>query len=338
VELIDTDDSATTLASCSNFNITLTKGNLVDRFSCTVRQGIVYNPRTEDYSDLLSIDKRKRINIYFGHDFSGTIRYERIFTGFMLENPEFYRFGQDDNIQIRGTGLGYLLDKSEGDYTYDLTYTGTSKDLIEYWLDQLGITYVLTYTDNISYDDEEIVYDSMLSGINTILDALGPKVEAYFTPKGVFIMRDKSEAITPDIEFNYDSANILKLRRYTDIDKIITVASVVGDSDTSSATGEASSIMINKYGRNTQTISSGLITTSAVANQLVEDILDEGEKYQNEYEIEVAMNPYIWTNSLINIDEEDISNITDTMVRCHSINHGYRGGSQQMTRIRGYDG
>ena len=94
----------------------------------------------------------------------------------------------------------------------------------------------------------------------------------------------------------------------------------------------------NKYGRNSQAISSGLITTSAVADQLIEDMLDEGKKYENEYEIEVALNPYIWTSSLVKIDEPSVTGISDNMVKVISANHNYRGGSQQVTKIKGYDG
>jgi hypothetical protein len=250
VEVIDIDSSTTTLGTCSNFNITLNRDSIVDRFNCTVQKAIVWNPRTEAYAGLLSSDKRKRLNIYFGQDFSSGIKYEQIFTGIISENPENYAFGQSDNIQLRGSGLGYLMEKYDGAYTTELEFSGTSKELIEYYLDQLGITYILNYEDPILFVEEEIIYDTMLSGFNTVMGALGPKIEAFFTPKGVLIIRDKPEGITGDIEFEYDGSNILKLRRFTESDNVKTMASVVGIDDDSSASDEASATMINIYGRN----------------------------------------------------------------------------------------
>jgi hypothetical protein len=337
VEIIDTDSSVTTLATCSNFNISLNKDNITDRFSCTVQRAIIWNPRTDAYVGLLTPDKRKRINIYFGQDFTSGIKYGQIFTGIISENPENYAFGQDDNIRLKGFGLGHLLEKYEG--TYEQTeFTGTGKELIEYYLDQLGVNYVLAYEDPILFTEEEIIYDTMLSGFNTLVAALGPKIETFFTPTGTLVMRDKPDGIQSDVEFTYSGSNIHKLKRFTESVKVKTVANVVGIDDDSSTSEEASASMINTYGRNVQTVSSGLIATSDQAEKIVKDILEEGGKYQNEYEIEVALNPYIWSNSLININESSVSRITDTLVKAHTVTHSYRAGQQQLTRIKGYDG
>lgn len=338
VEIIDTDDSSVTLASCVSYNITLNEGNLSDSFSCRLKQATTWNMRTTAYNDLLALDKRKRIKIYFGQDFSSTPKYEQIFTGVITENPEDYKFGDQNDIQIRGRSLGHLLEQYDGNYIDDNhNFTGTSKELIAYWLDQLGVTYLLIYEDYIDFEDEDVVYQDMLTGINTILTALGPKVEAFFTPKGVFIMRDVPDGVNGDVEFKYDSSNIFKLRRYTDYIDVTTVASVTGIDDDAVADDTATATRINKFGRNTKAISSGLIITAERAEQLAEDLLDMGIKYENRYELEVALNPYIWKSSLIKVDESTVSNIQDTLLRVSSLNHSYRAGANQITKIKGYD-
>jgi hypothetical protein len=338
VEIVDTDSSVVTLASCSSYNITLNANNFTDYFSCTLKKAISWNPRTTAYNDLISVDKRKRIKIYSGQDFSSSPKYEQIFTGIITEVPEDYKFGQQENIQIRGSNFGHLLERYDGNYIDDNhNFTGTSKELISYWLDQLGVTYLLVYEDHIEFDDEEITYEDMLTGINVMLTALGPKVEAFFTPLGAFIMRDVPDGVDGDVEFEYDSSNILKLRRYTDDSDVTTIASVIGIDDDSVADETATVTRIDKFGRNTRTISSGFITTAERAEELAKDLLDMGIKYENRYEIDVALNPYIWKSSLIKIDEPSISNIQDTLVRVDSATHSYRAGARQRTKIRGHD-
>ena len=337
VEIIDTDDQSTTLASCSSYSVYFNAGNLSDSFSCTLQKAITWNPRTSTYKELLDVDRRKRINIYAGQSFADIPKYERIFTGIMDSNPENYYFGQQDIIQVRGSSLRQLLEYSEGGYLEGINFTGSSKELIAHWLDQLGISYLLIYTDYVAFDDEEIVYDTVLTGISTILTALGPKVEAFFTPRGVFIMRDVPDGVEGDVEFEYSSSHIFRLRRYTELTDITTVASVIGIDDDAVADDTATYQMLNQYGRNIKTISSGFILTSDRAEQLVKDLLDMGSKRQNRYELEVALNPYIWKSSLIKINDLTISLLEDKLIRVESANHSYRAGSQQMTRIRGYD-
>jgi hypothetical protein len=217
------------------------------------------------------------------------------------------------------------------------TFTGTSKELMTYWLDQLGVTYLLLYQDYIEFDEEEITYENMLTGVNVILTALGPKVEAFFTPLGAFIMRQIPDGTEGSVEFEYASSNILKLKRHAEAADVTTVASVTGIDDDAVADGTASESTINQYGRNTQTISSGLIATATRAEQLVEDLLDMGIKYQNRYEIDVNLNPYIWKSSLIKINETSVSNLQNKLVRVDSVIHSYRAGSQQTTKVKGYD-
>lgn len=336
-EIVDTDSEVTTLASCSNYSINLNTGNLVDSFSCTLQKAMTWNPRTSTYSNLLEVDKRKRVNLYYGQAFSGTPKYERVFTGVITNVPEDYGFGGDERIQLKGSSLRHLLERYEGGYLEDINFTGTSKELIAYWLDQLDVDYALVYTDYVEFDDEEIAYDTMLTGINTILTALGPRVEAFFSPMGVFIMRDVPDGVEGDVEFEYDASNIIKLRRYTDSDDVTTVASVIGADDDAVADGEATAAMINQYGRNIKTISSGFILTADRAEQLVKDMLDVGNKYQNRYEIQVSLNPYIWKSSVVKIDETSVSMIEEALVRVESASHYYRAGVQQTTRIRGHD-
>jgi hypothetical protein len=201
----------------------------------------------------------------------------------------------------------------------------------------MGIMYVLDYEDYIEFDDEEIGYDNVLTGINTILNALGPRVIAFFSPAGVFIMRDIPDGTTGDVEFEYDSSNLRKVRRYTEGADVVTAASVIGIDDEAIADDQASATMISKYGKNLQTISSGFILTSDRAEQLVDDILDMGRKYENQYEATITLNPYIWKSSLIKLNDASVSSIVNTLVRLNFVSHMYRAGSSQVTLIRGYD-
>jgi len=151
------------------------------------------------------------------------------------------------------------------------------------------------------------------------------------------IIRDVPDGVEGDVEFEYDSSNIFRLRRYTELTDITTVASVIGIDDDAVADGTATYQMLNQYGRNIKSISSGFILTSDRAEQLVDDMLDAGSKRQNRYELEVALNPYIWKSSLIKINDPTISLLEDKLIRVESTNHSYRAGSQQTTRVRGYD-
>jgi hypothetical protein len=336
-EIVDVDSSVTTLASCQSYTAYVNSGNLSDSFNCTLRKGITWNPRTQDYNNLLSVDSRKRIHIYTGQSFSDVPKYEKIFTGVIKDNPESYAFGQEENIQLRGGSLRILLDQTDGAYENGANFTGTSKELIAYWMNEMGIMYVLDYEDYIEFDDEEIGYDNVLTGINTILNALGPRVIAFFSPAGVFIMRDIPDGTTGDVEFEYDSSNLRKVRRYTEGADVVTAASVIGIDDEAIADGQASVTMINKYGKNLQTISSGFVLTSDRAEQLVDDILDMGRKYENQYEATITLNPYIWKSSLIKLNDASVSSIVNTLVRLNFVSHMYRAGSSQVTLIRGYD-
>lgn len=337
VEIIDENGEATTLASCTNYGAYTDSGNISDSFNCALGKGITWNPRTMAYHNLLTVDNRKRIKIYAGQDFSGTPKYEHIFTGILTNNPESYAFGQQEIIQLRGTSLRTLLEKTDGSYKEGINFTGTSKELIAYWLDDLGITYFLDYTDYVEYDDEDIAYDSVLTGINTILNALGPKVMAFFSPAGIFIMRQIPDGVEGDVEFTYDATNLRKIRRYTENADVTTAASVIGVDDDAIADDQAPITMIDKYGYNLKTISSGFITTSSRANQLVKDMLDIGVKYENQYEFTIPLNPYIWKTSLIKLNDTTISQIANTLVRVNFVSHMYRPGSTHVTLVRGYD-
>jgi hypothetical protein len=150
-------------------------------------------------------------------------------------------------------------------------------------------------------------------------------------------MRDIPEGIASDVEFYYTGGNMYKLRRFTTISQVKTIANVTGLDDDSSSEGQASEEMINQYGRNIETISSGLVSTSAHATKLKDDILDKGKQFVNEYEMEVPLNPYLWTNSLVNVNESAISGLGSVLVMARHVSHHYSGNNAQYTRIRGYD-
>ena len=142
VEIVDTDSSVTTLTTCTNFSVTKKRDNILGNFSCTIVNAQDWNPREADYLGLLTLDKRKIVNIYYGQIIDGTSHYVKIFSGIPTQKPETYKLGSSDFITLRGVSLGYWLQKLDGSYSNN-TFTGASKDLLKYWLDLAGLEYTL---------------------------------------------------------------------------------------------------------------------------------------------------------------------------------------------------
>jgi hypothetical protein len=341
IQITDEDSNNTLLGTANSFNISLDNATFLDRFTVNVDRASVWNPRGSGYRDLLRPDRRKRIGIYFGQEFSDEITYEKIFTGIPESIPESYKYGTSNTISISGNGLGYLLSTQDGDYANDRDeneFTGTSQELIEYWCAQAGITNILSYEDPISFTEEQINWFTSMTGMVVLVDVLGPKIDYFFTPQGVMVLRDTPDAVEDDIEFAYTESNILRLKMETENSDVITVADVQGNTDDASATGEASDLYIDKFGRNKQTISSTLIVTSTEANKLVEDILVVGRKREFHFEFDVPLNPYIWSGSLLSVEDDDLSDTEVTMVRAKTVDHQFRTGSTQITKVTGYKG
>lgn len=335
VEIVDTDSSTTILATCTQFNITQSRDDIMGSFSCTIAKARDWNPRNADYQNLFDIDKRKRIRIYYGQNIEGAITYVRIFTGIITKKPETYSFGGSDYITLSGSNLGYLFQRLAGTYA-NPTFTGTSKTLIEYWLDQAGINYSLSYTDSIFMTQRSISYVSALTGFQAMKLILGPDKEAFFDVEGNFIYRDIPAFSSDEVEFAYDQSNVFSLNRSAEISKIITVAEITGDTDAHSITKEASVTMIEKYGRNKLSRSNGLINSYVKAENLANAILDIGASYENIFDIKTILNPYLTIGSFITIIDSFLSSTLLTQVRAYEINHSYVAGQNHETTIKCY--
>ena len=335
VEIIDTDSSETTFTTCTNFTVSKKRDDILGDFSCTIAQAKDWNPRSSGHSDLLSLDKRKMINIYCGQTISGVNHYVKVFTGIANQKPETYKFGSSDFITLRGVSLGYWLEKIAGSYSSN-TFTGASKDLLEYWLDLAGLEYSLSYTETINVEDLTIAFSNALAGFNAILTVLGPAKEAFFDSDGVLVVRDVPTWSANDVEFAYTEDNIVALSNRVDIDKVTTIADVAGNSSTASKKTEASAAMLEKYGRNIAAISSGLITTLTQATNLAADLLSYGESFESPIQSSMLLNPYLTIGSFITVEDSELSSTPETQIRIYSIRHTYTAMSSHRTRIEGY--
>lgn len=336
VKIVDIDSSETTLSTCVAFSTSITKDDLSGSFSCTIQKARDWNPRNSDYLGLLNPDKRKRIEIYYGQIIDGTTQYVRVFTGVPTKNPESYQFGGSDVIALSGVSLAYLLMKANGTYASD-TLNGPSKTLVEYWLDEVGISYSLSYTDPITFTGQTIGYNSALAGMNAIKQVVGPSTEFWFDPNGHLIWRDMPTWDSDQVEFDFTQSNILTIEKNLRASKVITVAEITGSSSTASSTKEASSAMINTYGRNRVSISSGLVTTAAQAEALADDYIEEGARWDNPFNFSIILNPYVVPGSLVTITDSQLADISKTNLRVNSISHSYQAGTSHITQIEAYE-
>lgn len=332
VKIIDTDSSETTLATCSRFSATMSRQELTGTFTCSIEKARDWNPRTTAYADLLEPDKRKRIVIYYGQVLSGVITYVKVFTGILTKNPEAYSFGNSDLINLSGVGLAYLLLKANGTYVTS-TFNGASKTLIEYWCDQAGIDHSLSYTDTITFTGQTIGYNNALAGLTSIQQVIGPDTEAYFDSEGRFIWRDRPTWNDDQVEFAYTQSNVIGLDKETDASKVITVAEITGIDADAVSTQEASAALINTYGRNRRSISSGLIATAAVAQALGTDYLSEGARWINPYRFSAILNPHLTVGSLLTIVDSTLATISQADIRINSLTHNYQAGAIHTTEI-----
>ena len=335
VEIVDTDSSVTTLTTCTNFSVSKKRDDILGDFSCTIAQAQDWNPRSSEHPDLLTLDKRKIINIYYGQAIAGVNHYVKIFTGISTQKPETYKFGTSDFITLRGSSLGYWLQKLAGSYSRN-TFTGASKELLEYWLDQAGLEYSLSYTETINVENLTIAFPNALAGFNAVLTVLGPAKEAFFDSDGILIVRDVPTWSVNDVEFAYTEDNIIALSNRVDMDKVTTVADVAGNSSTASKETEASASMLEKYGRNIAAVSSGLITTLTQATNLASDLLDHGLSFEEPIQSSIILNPYLTVGSFITIEDSEISSTPETQIRIYSIRHTCTSMQSQRTRIEGY--
>jgi len=335
IQITDLNSDIYTLATCTSFSVTHDLNSVQEGFSCTIDAANIWNPRTTDYLNLLDIDIGKRIEIYYGQYLESGFQYIKIFTGILTENPESYSFGNSNEIRLSGKSLAYLLDRTDGSFT-TATYSGGSKQLVEYWLNQAGFTYFsLPYTDTITFTDQTISYESAMTGIHAIRNVLGPLYDTYVSQDGVFIIKNTPEFTSGNIEFEYTESNILSFELSEDSGNVTTVAIVTGNSDTASSTKEASSTLLGRYGENKLTRNSGLITTADQADQLASDMLEYGALFQNVINLKVHLNPYLTGSSIISIESPTLMSLSEQVVKVESVNHSYTFGGDHTTTIKG---
>lgn len=334
VQIEDTDSSLTTMASCSEFRVTISRDLLGGEFSCTIQQADIWNPRTSSYENLLNPDKRKRVHIYYGQKVSGSLHYVKVFTGIAIQKPESYSFGGGNIIRLRGYGLSHLLYKMSGAYATP-TFTGTSKSLIEYWCTQAGIECSLSYTDPIFMTTQSIAYLTALDGVNSLQHIIGPMSVVYFDSEGRLVFSDVAPWSADDVEFEYTEGNLWSLGRALNMNKITTVALVTGSTAAASKTSTAASTLIDKYGRNKIAIASGLITTATQATNLASDLLERGTEWINPIQISMPLNPYVTLTSNISVRDLSQSATPVTQIRPERVTHTFRANESQETRVEG---
>lgn len=335
VTIEDTDTSITTLLTCREFTTSVSRDSLLGNFTCTLFKARDWNPRTTEYLNLLNPDKRKRVRIYYGEVIGGTFRYVKVFTGVPTGKPETYSYRGSDDIILKGQSLGYLLHKDEGTYTTP-TYTGTSKNLMGYFLDEAGLEYSLSYTDDIFVTQVGIAYNNALQGVVDILQAVGPTKEAFFDVDGKLIVRDIPTWSADDVEYVYTESNELSLGKEVDITRVVTAVDVSGDSDTAFATDVASAAMLAQYGRNHRAVSSSFVTSATQAEELAAAILEDGERFTDPYQFTATLNPYLNIGSFVTVRDLELSNISATQIRVDGVRHRYSAGNAVETSVEGY--
>ena len=289
VEIVDTDSTVYELTSCREFSISLKRETPMAEFNMVLEKASVWNIRTAAYLDLLKPDIRKRIKIYFGQVISGSITYVQMFTGIPMSIPETYKYGDTDMLSISGRNLAQLLLRTAGTYS-STQYTGTSKDLIEYWCDQVGVTYNLIYTESINMINQAIAYEN----------------------------------------------SILGFQRFEDAGKVHTQAVVTGATSGASYTRNVSSSIIDIYGTNKITISSGLINTLAQAENLSYDLLKHGGRHMDMGEVKIQLNPYLNIGTLLTVKDADVSTTPIGPLKAASIIHTFRANSVHESIMRGF--
>lgn len=338
-QIIDENGVTILIATASSFKVTYERNSIFNSFSLDIALGSVYNPRTDLYYSLLMPDIRKTVHVYCGQRVGEDYKYEKILTGIMNQTPESYKYNSFEMISISGYSTGYLLDTISGAYEdeYELGFTGTSKELIQYYLDKFSIKGILEYEDYLNYDHVSIDYATCLNGINIIKQILGPSVEFYFDPHGNFFMRNIPVVgySSDDIEFSYTDINILNLNILHDFSGIVTEANVYGINEDSTVVAQASSTLISKYGVKQYTLSSYFIDTAERATTLANDILRHSKRFENGFEVEVILNPYLRIGSLVQINANKYR-VKDVKFYIEQLSHEFTYGSAMKSKFKGY--
>jgi len=334
MEVIDTDGTVIDITTCTEFRASHAIGDVYGSFNATIT-------RSSSWNDLGSLevlktrpDLRRRVKFYVGQKFGSTYTSELIYIGIPIFRPESYKHGSSDSFSMRGYGLGYLMSKLDGEYSEDY-FTGTSKDLINYWMDVAGLEAFLEYTDGIDYSNELISFSNINSGISNIKTSLGPSVEYWNNFDGILYMKDTPTDDDEDSDFTLDSKNLFSFTLNEDGTKVITQARAVGY-DEIEYTEYGSASDISKYGLNTQTVISNYMTTTADLQAMTANILRYSKKYLYTFKATTLLNPYMRVGRVITINESSLAKMSSSKVYIESVKHTYKHGGANTTDISGF--
>ena len=336
IEIIDTDDTVISISTCTDFRVSTSIGDGYGEFNCTLKSGSSWNLLGAAEKLKMEPDLRRRVNIYYGQLIEGSYIYEQIFTGIPFFRPESYQHGSLDQIVLRGYSPCWILNRTDGAYSSP-NFTGTSKELIEYWLVKAGLSYYVDYTDIISMDDEPVSYTTMVAGIGSLVYAHGPRVQYWANFDGSFNVLSlptlESEIYGSDIEYTED--NMKTINPDFDGGSVITNTVVTGSGEISTEL-QASNDMILQYGINSDYVSSALIDSQSDADSIAADVLLFGKRYINNRTITMTLNPYLKVGQVLDVSDNVLSGISGDKILVESVAHVFRAGSIHESEIAGY--
>jgi len=334
MEVVDTDGTVIDITTCTEFRVTHAIGDMYGSFNASI-------VRSSSWNELGSLevlktrpDIRRRVKLYVGQKIGSVYKSELIFIGIPIFRPESYQHGSSDRFSMRGYGLGYLMSKLDGEYSEDY-FSGTSQELINYWMGEAGLEAVLDYTDDILYDTELIAFTNINSGISNIKTSLGPSVEYWNNYDGLLYMKETPTDDAEESDFTLESKNLLSLSLNEDGTKVITQARAVGYEEIE-YTEYASSSDISKYGLNSQTVTSNVMTTTAALQAMTADILKYSKKFQHTFKAKVTLNPYMKVGRVVTINEDSLAKMSSSKVYIESVRHTYKQGDSNTTDISGF--
>ncbi len=184
--------------------------------------------------------------------------------------------------------------------------------------------------------NQAIAYENVLAGLLDMLEVLGPDVEAYVTGQGRLIIRDTPWWSDGANEYDYDEDSILGLQRYEDAGNVYTQAVVTGATSGASHTRNAPTSIVDVYGTNKITISSGLITTLSQAEDLSYVLLKHGGRHMDMGEIKIQLNPYLNIGTLLTAKDASVSTTPIGPFKAASITHTFRANSVHESTMKGF--
>jgi len=315
------------MPTVTNFSISLDRSNPLSTFTFNISKASEWNPRLK--TDLLVPYIGNEVEIFYGR---GDIQSIQVMIGLIRSVSESYVSAATNSINISGVNLARRLELSKDLWSSD-EYTGYSKALVEYWCEQAGIEYALSFTDYLSLTSFSLSYQNALAGLNDMRTSWGPDVEAYIDSFGKLIVRDVAES-SP--EFYYDETDITQIDIVGSSEDVYTKVEVTGATDPIYAEAIASSSYLSKYGTVTFSIFTSLVETQTHAERLADAYLREGLRQGSQIKFTSLLNPYLTVGSVISIKDSRLSGIGRQSVRVTKITHGFTSNRNHSSTVEGY--